>query len=154
MDPRNRPALVGALVAGVAAFLVLWVLGLSVVAAWLVGWAIPAFALYGIDKRQAQVGGWRVPEAVLHGLALIGGVIGAWAGRAVFRHKTQKPSLPRRPGGREHPLGGHRGLVGAGVGHPSVERPAGTASGPARAYDRSHAIDVPRPRLPAPGVPA
>jgi uncharacterized membrane protein YsdA (DUF1294 family) len=91
VDPRNRPAIVGALVAGVAAFLILWALGLSVVVAWLVGWAIPAFALYGIDKRQAQVGGWRVPEGVLHGLALIGGVIGAWAGRAVFRHKTQKP---------------------------------------------------------------
>jgi uncharacterized membrane protein YsdA (DUF1294 family) len=91
VDPRNRPALIGALVAGLAAFLVLWLMGLGLVAAWLVGWAIPTFALYGIDKRQAQLGGWRVPEAVLHGLALIGGVIGAWAGRTVFRHKTRKP---------------------------------------------------------------
>jgi uncharacterized membrane protein YsdA (DUF1294 family) len=46
--------------------------------------------MYGIDKRQAEQGGWRVPEVLLHGLALIGGVMGAWAGRAVFRHKTQK----------------------------------------------------------------
>jgi uncharacterized membrane protein YsdA (DUF1294 family) len=55
-----------------------------------VGWSLPAFAMYGIDKRQAQAGGWRVPEVALHGLALIGGVAGAWAGRYVFRHKTQK----------------------------------------------------------------
>lgn len=91
IDPRNRPALLGSLIAGVAAFVVLWWLGLSPIVAWMAGWSLPAFATYGIDKRQAQVGGWRVPEAVLHGLALIGGVIGAWAGRYVFRHKTQKP---------------------------------------------------------------
>jgi uncharacterized membrane protein YsdA (DUF1294 family) len=75
----------------VAAFVILWWLGLQPLLAWIVGWSIPAFAMYGIDKRQAQTGGWRVPEVVLHGLALIGGVLGAWAGRAVFRHKTQKP---------------------------------------------------------------
>ena len=91
MDPRNRPALIGSLIAGVAAFVILWWLGLQPLLAWIVGWSIPAFAMYGIDKRQAQTGGWRVPEVVLHGLALIGGVLGAWAGRAVFRHKTQKP---------------------------------------------------------------
>jgi uncharacterized membrane protein YsdA (DUF1294 family) len=66
-------------------------LGLPPVVCWLAAWTPPAFAAYGWDKRQAQKGGWRVPELVLHGLALIGGVIGAWAGRAVFRHKTQKP---------------------------------------------------------------
>jgi uncharacterized membrane protein YsdA (DUF1294 family) len=91
IDPRNRPALYGSLIAAAAAFLLLWLLGLSVFVAWIVGWSIPAFAMYGIDKRQAQLHGWRVPEAVLHGLALSGGVIGAWAGRAAFRHKTQKP---------------------------------------------------------------
>ena len=91
IDPRNRPALLGSLIAGVAAFVVLSWLGLSPLLAWMAGWSVPAFAMYGIDKRQAQQGGWRVPEMVLHGLALIGGVIGAWAGRAVFRHKTQKP---------------------------------------------------------------
>jgi uncharacterized membrane protein YsdA (DUF1294 family) len=91
IDSRNRPALIGSAVAGVAAFIILWLLGLSPFLAWMAGWSIPAFAMYGIDKRQAQQGGWRVPEAVLHGLALIGGVIGAWAGRYVFRHKTQKP---------------------------------------------------------------
>lgn len=91
IDPRNRPALYGSLIAGATAFVLLWVLGLSPFLAWIVGWSVPAFAMYGIDKRQAQLDGWRVPEAVLHGLALVGGVIGAWAGRAVFRHKTQKP---------------------------------------------------------------
>ena len=91
IDPRNRPALLGSLIAGLAAFVVLWWLGLSPLLAWVVGWTVPAFAMYGIDKRQAQQGGWRVPEIVLHGLALIGGVFGAWAGRAFFRHKTQKP---------------------------------------------------------------
>ena len=93
IDPRNRPALVGSAIAGLAAFAILWWLGLSPLLAWMAGWTIPAFAMYGIDKRQAAQGGWRVPEAVLHGLALIGGVIGAWAGRAVFRHKTQKPAF-------------------------------------------------------------
>ena len=91
IDPRNRPALVGAVIAGVAAFVLLWWLGLSPLIAWMAGWSIPAVAMYGIDKRQAQNDGWRVPEVILHGLALIGGVVGAWAGRAVFRHKTQKP---------------------------------------------------------------
>jgi uncharacterized membrane protein YsdA (DUF1294 family) len=90
IDPRNRPAFFGSLIAGVAAFLVLWLLGLSPLVAWMVGWSLPAFAMYGIDKRQAQSGGWRVPEVVLHGLAVVGGVAGAWAGRYVFRHKTQK----------------------------------------------------------------
>ena len=93
IDPRNRPALIGALLAGVAAFVLLWFLGLSPLLAWIVGWTIPTFALYGIDKRQAEQGGWRVPEILLHGLALIGGVVGAWAGRYLFRHKTQKPTF-------------------------------------------------------------
>jgi uncharacterized membrane protein YsdA (DUF1294 family) len=90
IDPRNRPALVGAVIAGIVAFVVLWWLGISPLLAWVVGWTLPAFSMYGIDKRQAQQDGWRVPEAVLHGLALVGGVIGAWAGRAVFHHKTRK----------------------------------------------------------------
>jgi len=91
-DPRNRPVLVTSL----ATALILYVvaargLGLPPVMAWLVAWTPPAFVAYGWDKRQARRGGWRVPELVLHGLALIGGVVGAWAGRAFFRHKTQKP---------------------------------------------------------------
>jgi uncharacterized membrane protein YsdA (DUF1294 family) len=90
IDPRNRPALYGSALAGVAAFVLLWLLGVSPILAWVAGWTLPAFAMYGIDKRQAERDGWRVPEALLHGLALIGGVIGAWAGRAVFHHKTQK----------------------------------------------------------------
>jgi uncharacterized membrane protein YsdA (DUF1294 family) len=90
IDPRNRPALIGAALAGAATFVLLWLLGLSPLLAWIAGWSLPAFAMYGIDKRQSGRGGWRVPEALLHGLALIGGFIGAWAGRSVFRHKTRK----------------------------------------------------------------
>ncbi len=93
IDPRNRPAFFGSLIAGVAAFVVLWLVGLPPLVAWMVGWSAPAFTMYGIDKRQAQTGGWRVPEVVLHGLALVGGVVGAWAGRSVFRHKTQKSAF-------------------------------------------------------------
>jgi len=93
IDPRNRPALLGSVVGGIAAFVLLLLVGLQPILAWVVGWSLPAFAIYGIDKRQAGVGGWRVPEALLHGLALVGGVVGAWAGRFAFRHKTQKPAF-------------------------------------------------------------
>lgn len=93
VDPRNRPALYGSLFAGLAACLTLWFLGISPLPAWMAGWSIPAFAVYGIDKRQARAGAWRIPEAVLHGLALVGGVVGAWAGRLLFHHKTQKPAF-------------------------------------------------------------
>ena len=93
IDSRNRPALIGSVIAGIIAFVLLWWLGLSPFLAWIAGWTLPAFAMYGIDKRQAEQGGWRVPEMLLHGLALIGGVLGAWAGRYVFRHKTQKPAF-------------------------------------------------------------
>ena len=83
---------IGFAVGGEAALYALTpLLGLAALLAWLAGWTRPAFAMAGFVKRQAQHDGWRVPEWVLHGLALIGGVIGAWAGRAVFRHKTQKP---------------------------------------------------------------
>lgn len=92
LDPRNRPAVVGSAVVGVALFVVLvLVLRWSPLVAWVAAWSPVAFAAYGIDKRSAMRGGWRIPEAVLHGLALVGGVLGAWAGRAVFRHKTQRP---------------------------------------------------------------
>lgn len=91
-DPRNRPVLLGAAITGVALFLVAWlVLRWSPLLAWMAAWTPVAFAAYGLDKRAAVRGGWRIPEIVLHGLALVGGVLGAWAGRAVFRHKTQKP---------------------------------------------------------------
>jgi uncharacterized membrane protein YsdA (DUF1294 family) len=91
IDPRNRPALIGSIAAGLIAFGLLWILGISALVAWLVGWSVPAFAMYGIDKRQARSGGWRVPEGILHALALVGGVAGAWVGRLTFRHKTREP---------------------------------------------------------------
>ena len=112
LDPRNRPALIVAMVLGLVAFVLLWLwAGWSPLLAWLVGWSVPAFALYGIDKRQARSGGWRIPENLLHGVALIGGVAGAWTGRLVFRHKTHMlredrlvirngwcPGIPPSPG--------------------------------------------------------
>ena len=93
IDPRNRPALIAAVGGGLVAAAVLVWLGLPLLLAWVAGWSVPAFAMYGIDKRQARRGAWRVPEAVLHGLALIGGVAGAWAGRYVFHHKTRRPEF-------------------------------------------------------------
>jgi uncharacterized membrane protein YsdA (DUF1294 family) len=92
IDPRNRPALIAAIVVGVALFALLWLwLRWSPLLAWLAAWSVPTFALYGIDKRQAKSGGWRIPEVLLHAMALAGGVLGAWLGRMVFRHKTQEP---------------------------------------------------------------
>ncbi|MEZ4595468.1 MAG: DUF1294 domain-containing protein [Chloroflexota bacterium] len=62
-DPRNRPCIVGSVVAGVALFLVLWLaLRWSPLLAWMAGWTPVAFAAYGIDKRSAVRGGWRIPE--------------------------------------------------------------------------------------------
>jgi uncharacterized membrane protein YsdA (DUF1294 family) len=91
IDPRNRPALIAAVVAGLALFALLWLwLQWSPLLAWVVAWSLPTFAVYGIDKRQARSDGWRIPEGLLHAMALAGGVIGAWAGRLVFRHKTRK----------------------------------------------------------------
>ena len=91
IDPRNRPAFIASIVAGLAAFAGLWFIGLPPLLAWMAGWSVPAFA--DVRDRQApgrNSGGWRVPEIVLHGLALVGGVVGAWIGREVFHHKTRK----------------------------------------------------------------
>ena len=91
-DPRDRPVLLTSVGAAFILYLVATrSLGVMPVLAWLLAWTPSAFFAYGWDKRQARRGGWRVPEPFLHGLALVGGVMGAWAGRAVFRHKTQKP---------------------------------------------------------------
>ncbi len=57
---------------------------------WLAVASVITFILYGFDKARARAGGWRVPEATLHWMALAGGFAGGWAGRAIFRHKTQK----------------------------------------------------------------
>lgn len=55
-----------------------------------------AFALFGIDKAQAEKGGWRVRESTLLWLAMIGGTPGAYAGRHLFRHKTRKQPFNRQ----------------------------------------------------------
>jgi uncharacterized membrane protein YsdA (DUF1294 family) len=60
---------------------------------WLAAFSLVTFILYGVDKSRARRAAWRIPEATLHWMALLGGFPGGWAGRAVFRHKTQKTSF-------------------------------------------------------------
>ncbi len=93
IDPRNRPYFFASAILGMAMAAFLAWLGFSHLVAWMAGWSAPAFAMYGIDTRQARRDGWRVPEAMLHWLALIGGVVGAWIGRYAFRHKTRRPEF-------------------------------------------------------------
>jgi uncharacterized membrane protein YsdA (DUF1294 family) len=61
-----------------------------VLAAWLAGVNLVAFAYFAFDKFRARKEGRRVPEMVLHGLALGGGSGGAWLAMRCFRHKTIK----------------------------------------------------------------
>jgi uncharacterized membrane protein YsdA (DUF1294 family) len=91
-DPRNQAYTIGAIVLGIGIFAALMLfVELNWYVAWLIGWSVALFTLYGIDKTQAKINGWRVPEAVLHSLALIGGFIGGWLGMFTFRHKTKHP---------------------------------------------------------------
>ena len=91
-DPRNRGYAIGAVILGIGIFVALMLWGkINWYVAWLIGWSVSLFALYGIDKTQAVRKGWRVPEIVLHTLALIGGFIGGWLGMLIFHHKTNKP---------------------------------------------------------------
>lgn len=55
--------------------------------------SIVNFIFYGCDKLTAKFEKQRIPEVVLHALSVVGGFAGGWAGRAVFRHKTQKRSF-------------------------------------------------------------
>ena len=91
-DPRNQAYTIGAIVLGIGIFAALMLfVELNWYVAWLIGWSVSLFVLYGIDKTQSKLHGWRVPKIVLHGVALIGGFIGGWLGMALFRHKTQHP---------------------------------------------------------------
>ncbi|ABV94776.1 protein of unknown function DUF1294 [Dinoroseobacter shibae DFL 12 = DSM 16493] len=54
---------------------------------------VGAFALFGLDKRQAVQGGARIEERRLILLAIIGGSLGAKLGQIVFRHKSVKPGF-------------------------------------------------------------
>lgn len=60
---------------------------------WLIAANFFAFAAFGFDKAQAQLGAWRTSENALLGWAFVGGTFGAYAGRALFRHKTKKRSF-------------------------------------------------------------
>jgi uncharacterized membrane protein YsdA (DUF1294 family) len=57
---------------------------------WVVLVSVVTFALFGVDKRAAEMNAWRIPERTLLGLALVGGSPGALAGQRIFHHKTQK----------------------------------------------------------------
>lgn len=52
-----------------------------------------AFALFGLDKRQAMQGGTRIEERRLILLAVIGGSLGAKLGQILFNHKSAKPGF-------------------------------------------------------------
>lgn len=51
--------------------------------------SILAFAMMGIDKKQAKQRGRRIPEKNLWSAAIFGGGIGAYFGMMKFRHKTK-----------------------------------------------------------------
>src|SRR6476620_5074591 len=90
----TRRAVLAAVVAGVVVAVALVVAaGISVIAAYVVGFGLITFLTYGYDKLQAIRGGRRVPEPALVGLALIGGALGGWAGMLIWRHKTNHASF-------------------------------------------------------------
>ena len=56
---------------------------------------LPAFLLYGYDKRAAIKKSRRIPERTLHLCAFGGGSPAAYIAQLLFRHKTQKKSFRR-----------------------------------------------------------
>ncbi len=62
----------------------------EVVALYIVGINLWAFAAFWFDKRAAEGGRYRVPERFLLTLAAAGGTSGAIAAQQLFRHKTRK----------------------------------------------------------------
>lgn len=64
-----------------------WVLGY-----WLIVSAV-TYALYGADKKKAELGEWRTPESTLHFCDLIGGWAAGFLAQREFRHKTSKRSF-------------------------------------------------------------
>ena len=66
---------------------------IQVLALYLSGINLIAFAVYGLDKHYASKGMWRVRERTLVLMALAGGSIGSLVAMKVFRHKTMKPKF-------------------------------------------------------------
>jgi uncharacterized membrane protein YsdA (DUF1294 family) len=90
----TRRAVLAAVVAGVVVAVALVVAaGISVIAAYVVGFGLITFLMYGYDKLQAIRGGRRVPEPALLLLSLVGGALGGWAGMLIWRHKTRHASF-------------------------------------------------------------
>ncbi len=50
---------------------------------------IVAFAVYGADKKRAEMHRFRISESCLIWLAVLGGSVGALEGMKVFHHKTR-----------------------------------------------------------------
>jgi uncharacterized membrane protein YsdA (DUF1294 family) len=63
--------------------------------AWLGGFSLTTFILFGLDKVMALTGRNRIPERVLHIFTLSGGFLGQFLGRLLFRHKINFSRHPR-----------------------------------------------------------
>lgn len=57
-----------------------------------IGLSVATFAVYYVDKFQAQQCGRRIPETTLHFLELFGGWPGALIAQRYIRHKNRKSS--------------------------------------------------------------
>ena len=103
IDPRNRPAFIACLWPGGHVRAALVARPSPPLLAWMAGWSVPAFAMYGIDKRQAGIGRLarardRAPRAGA----------GRRGGRRLDRARGLPPQdaqggVQRRPGHRQHP---------------------------------------------------
>lgn len=91
-DVGDLPHIVVALLVGLV-----WVLALSQLSMWLVGWcallSVVSFVSYQQDKQAALQQRWRVPEKRLHSLDIWGGWPGGLLARQIWRHKTSKTTF-------------------------------------------------------------
>lgn len=68
----------------------MWINGVIAYLAIVLVMSVVTFAVYGFDKRRANLNGWRVPERNLQLLAVLGGWPGALLAQRTLRHKTRK----------------------------------------------------------------
>lgn len=89
-SPYKLFACVGIVAAGLAAWALGKLTGLSWPWACLAGINFGCILLFGYDKFAAGHGFLRVPERVLHGFVLFGGTPGGYLAQRWFRHKVAK----------------------------------------------------------------